>query len=88
MVAENGAVAGEGCEGMQEGVSFFCPCFGCQFFWGETQCVFDIWVYELVDDFDAFEEGPPWDEGIEWSISISIERSGEEGTYPARVMMF
>lgn len=92
LVADDGAVAREACEGVQEGVAG--GGFGFLFKFGgrEAQRVLDVGVNEGVEDFDAGEEGPPRDEPVEWPcgtrLALILIAAVLGSSHPARAIMF
>ena len=67
LVAEDGAVTGEGGEGVQEGVTFFGFGFGLKLGGGETEGVFDVGRYEGVYYSEPGAKGFAGEENIERS---------------------
>lgn len=69
LIAEDLPVASERCKSMQESVAFFGLGLRRQLLWGQAEGLLDIWIDELVDDFQASKERPPRDELVERSVA-------------------
>lgn len=72
LIAEDLPVASERCQCMKESVTFFRFGLSGELFGRETECLFNVWVDEFVDDFDTFVEGPAGDERIQRSATHQL----------------